>query len=320
MKTQVRKWVWGLALVVAGWVSAPLLAQQALDGTVTVEGSAVIKRQPEVLRVQVDLLAKGKDLKEALAKLKERREATRTLLAALNPVQGSVEFGEPVVTTGKSQRQRQMEMLVAQRLRARGKKAPPVTENAPVVVSASFKADLPLKAASPEDLLVVAAGLQDKIKALDLGGLKEFQRMSPQEEELAEEMTDMRDEMDRGEIKPGEPVFVYVAKISEEDRAKAMAEAYQKARLEAGRLARAAGAEVGALKHLQGQTVGAPGSEDSPSPYYARDYEYRMMLGRASRSADGEQSSTEAVGAQPVKVTFRVSVTAAFTLKPAVSK
>ena len=45
---------------------------QPQEGTVTGVGSAEIKRPAEVLRVQVELVVKGKDLKEAIAKLKER--------------------------------------------------------------------------------------------------------------------------------------------------------------------------------------------------------------------------------------------------------
>src|SRR5262249_39977119 len=69
-------------------------AQEPPAGTVTGQGSADVKRLPEILRIQVEVLAKGKDLKEALARLKERREAAQARLLALGAPKTAVVFGE----------------------------------------------------------------------------------------------------------------------------------------------------------------------------------------------------------------------------------
>src|ERR1700736_3021940 len=102
-----------LALVVF-LTKAPAFAgsPQPSDSTVAATGTAVLRRQPDLLRVQVDLLAKGKDLKEALAKLKTRQEAARARLAGLKPIPGSIETGDPVLNTGKNDRQRLLEILL----------------------------------------------------------------------------------------------------------------------------------------------------------------------------------------------------------------
>src|SRR5438045_617574 len=81
-------------------------------GTVSANGTAEVKRPAEALRVQVELVAKGKDLPEALARLKDRREAARKQLAALGAAADAVEIGEPVLGGDKSAQQQQMERMM----------------------------------------------------------------------------------------------------------------------------------------------------------------------------------------------------------------
>jgi uncharacterized protein YggE len=282
---------------------------------VTGLGSVEIKRQPEVLRVQVEVLAKGKDVADALAKLKERRAAAEKKLADLGAAKEAVAFGEPALTAEKTDRQRQMEMMVRDRLSRKGGKNDPKAKQPPaVVVSATLKAELPLKAGTPEEFLALAHGLTEKIKAADLGGQKELKQLSPQEEEAAEE-TAAEVGMSGEEPQRGEPLILYVSKISEEEHDKALAEAFQKARREAGRLARSAGAELGPLHHLA--NTSQSGGDIDPEMYaYSRANYYRMMQGNRS----GEDRATEAVGVQPGKTTFRVMVTASFLVKKPADK
>ena len=61
MKTHPRS-IQLLAVALASWGLAPVSAQTPAAGTVTGHGAAEIRRQPEFLRVQVEVLAKGKDL------------------------------------------------------------------------------------------------------------------------------------------------------------------------------------------------------------------------------------------------------------------
>src|SRR4051812_5222260 len=51
------------------------------DGTVTAIGTATVERKPDVVRMQVELSAEGKDVKEALASLKSQEKAVREKLA-----------------------------------------------------------------------------------------------------------------------------------------------------------------------------------------------------------------------------------------------
>ena len=300
-----------LALAATAFASAQVPPEGSVSGT----GTAVLKRPPEVLRVHVELTAKGKDLKEALAKLAERREAARLQLAGLGAVKESIKFGETALTSEKTDRQRQMEMMVRERVRSGGKK-PAKPQAEPVVVGATLKADWALAAGEPEALMLTAHALQEKVKAADLAGLKDM-KLTPQEEELAEEMAALAGQFGPGgtmnDPKRGEPTFVFVAKVPEAERAKAMADAYQKARAEAARLAQAAGMELGTLRQLHHQPQ-APGAEmQFPGDYEGHGYPspYRMR----GLPAGDENAPDEAVGTQPGKVTLRLTVTAAFALQ-----
>jgi len=62
-------------------------------------------------------LAKGKTLPEALARLKDRRDAARKQLASLGSTADAIEIGEPV-TGGEKGGQQQMERIMA-RMQAR---------------------------------------------------------------------------------------------------------------------------------------------------------------------------------------------------------
>ena len=58
----------------------------------------------------------------------------------------------------------------------------------PVLVSVQFTAEWKLDAKTPEDLLIAVHALQEKIKGADLAGMKDAEKLSPEQEEMLEEM------------------------------------------------------------------------------------------------------------------------------------
>jgi uncharacterized protein YggE len=116
------------------------------------------------------------------------------------------------------------------------------------------------------------------------------------------------------EQKPGQPAFLFVSRISEAERDKALAEAFEKAKQQATRLAKAAGAQLGALKSLAGNA--AMGGGDYDVYQYGRDNSpsHQMMQAMRNRQSSGEEETVEAIGAEPGPVSINVSVTAAFDL------
>lgn len=298
-----------LFIALAGGLHAAR-AQTGKGGTIAGAGAAEVKRQPQFLRVQIELLAKGKDLKEALGRMKERRDVLKLVLGKLDALPESIAFGEPALGSEKTDQQKQFAAMVSQRLRAGGKPTPKSKETPPVVVTVTLKFDIPLKAGSVEELLISSHELQEKIKSADLAGMKEFEKLSPQEEELAEEMRMSGMMGGQEEPKRGEPLFVYVGKIGETDAAKALAEAFAKAQQEAAELAKAAGVDLGPLHHLETQQQA--GSEEDYA--YAMRYnaygQYRQPMPPALAQP------REAVSMRAGPVIYRVAVAAQFQVKP----
>lgn len=310
MKVSLMKMLCRLLLtfaVLAG--PGNLAAQNSPAGQISVSGVVDIKHAAELLRVQVELTGKGKDLKEALAKLNEKKDLAVAQLVNLGAAKGDVVLSDPNTLTERNDRQRQMEMMMMMR---RGGAKKPDAKNKqpdPVVVSATLKADLKLKAGSPEELLLSGHTLQEKVKAADLGGSKENEKLSPKDEELAEEMQEMNRVMaESGEPRRGEPTFQYVYKIPKADYDKALKDAFTKASAQAGLLARAAGVELGSLHSLQSMASATP--NDPYAEYYSR-------MGRTmTREEDtGNTDTMEAVGSNPVKVSLKVVLNAAFQIK-----
>jgi hypothetical protein len=177
-------------------------------------------------------------------------------------------------------------------------------------------AEWKLSAKSPDELLLAVHALQEKIKAADLAGMKDAEKLSPEQEEMLEEAEDpdMMGFNSNIEVKPGEPVFMYVSRISDAERDKALAEAFQKARAHATRLAKAAGAELGNLKSLTAHNA-------SPRDYDVsggrNQYAYQMIqMARAQAGLDDDEANdTEALGVEPGPVKINVTIMAVFDLK-----
>ncbi|QDT41963.1 hypothetical protein Pan241w_20430 [Gimesia alba] len=281
-------------------------------GTVSGNGTVVIKKTPAVMRMQIDLLSKASSLKEALAGLKERIEATRAQLAAFGADKASIKLGEPKLSAGKSDRQQQMEALLLERMKSlnRGKTQKKNAPTSPVTVSVQLSVEWKLKAKTVEELLLTTHPLQKKIKDADLGGLKAASKLSPEEQEIMEEMGERAMYGGDGEAKPGEPVFSFASPISQEEEDKALAEAFQKARSQASRLSKAAGYELGKLNSI---------SSDAGSSGEENEYGYRSAYYSVARSLysaeNSEDSQAEAVSVLPKQVKYHVTVTAGFELK-----
>lgn len=281
----------------------------AAPGLVTGVGTATLKRLPDVLRVQVQIGGEGKTLKDALAKLAARREACRKKLLALGAVEASIAF-EDAKPDGAADPRVQAAMMMRARMNRGGARPPttgPATGGAggatPQRVAAVVKAEWTLTATTGEDLLVAASELQERIKAADLADTR---TASLEEQELREERAGMNEDGEQGPP-PGEPGFLYVAKLPADQRTAALADAFKKAKAGAAELARSAGAELGGLKQLQSQSM--PDVDAYQMMQYGRYNPY--LYQQSQQNAD----PSEAVAPQPGPVTLRLTVSASFALK-----
>jgi uncharacterized protein YggE len=316
-----------LLTVTSCWVALATLepgevrAQLPTNGTIAGQGQVELKRQPHTLRVYVDVMAKGKSLREALDKLRDQRQSARRNLELFGAAPDSIKFGDPTIETERNDRRfQQMMMMQAMANPAGNKNAPKAKEAPSILVSCSLKAEFPLKPASPEELLLAAHALEERIKGADLGGTKGLKQASAQDEELAQEQAGMFGDPSGNENhKPGEPAFTYVCKISAEERARALASAFALAKSEAALLARAAGVQLERLSSLfdaSSPTYTNPGEEEGMVMRGGRAYFIDRMTGQIRISdPDDVHHEPEAIGSQPNKVRFRITLTASFDVK-----
>src|SRR5688572_4158475 len=82
-----------LAILACRDAAAQADAAAAGGGTVTGSGAVTVSRQPNVLRMTIELPAEGKDIKEAIANLKKEREALAAKIAKLGAAKDKVTFG-----------------------------------------------------------------------------------------------------------------------------------------------------------------------------------------------------------------------------------
>jgi uncharacterized protein YggE len=299
-------------------VQAQFAGQEA--GVVAGNGVVQISRQPETMRVTIAIQGKGATLKDALAAVKKQTDSAKKQLTTLGADKDSIKVESPKITAQQNDQQQQMQMMMMQRMNKPGKgnKKAAAKPPEPVLVSAALTAEWKLEAKAPEELLIAVHALQEKIKGADLAGMKEAEKLSPEQEEMLEEMEAAqsfnRYSSNEGP-KPGEPLFMFVSRISEAERDKAVGEAFQKAKAKAAKLAKAAGAELGALKSLSATSTSGNNNEN----YQYNSYAYRAMQmavrrGQIDDDEDGLPDASEALGVEPGPVKFNVTVMASFDL------
>jgi len=290
-------------------VAAALLAHGALgadNSTVTSTGTATLQKPPTMVRVTCEITANGKDAAEALTKLTQLRSDLKTKLQALGPIDG-VAINDPSFGTGTglSERQQQMQMLMAMN---RGGKKP---EANTVTVSARIKAAFPLNSASPDDLLIKAREIEDKIRgiftATNSAATPATKPASAEEQEVAEEMVQQQQPDMPGLQKPGEPHFAYVFPVDDNEAVKVTSQALADARSGATVLATASGLKLGDVVTLRPGTDA--GSQNNP---YA-DYIESVTQAVAPPKEPGVREGT---GDDPGNVRYEVAVSVTYALKP----
>jgi uncharacterized protein YggE len=117
--------------------------------------------------------------------------------------------------------------------------------------------------------------------------------------------------------KPGEPHFVFVARLAAQDRQTALTDAFAKAKLQATELAKAAGAGLGPLTGLSSMNSSGGGY---PSPYarygnYGRgEYDFVQQV---AQTASPDEQQSEALAPRPDGVAFDFVVNATFAIAAA---
>ena len=167
---------------------------------------------------------------------------------------------------------------------------------------------------------MLAQGIQDKIKAADLAGAKEAEKLSPEEEELAEEAAKMMASSSaRRRRSPASRTSCSSPCFPKEDREKAMAEAFAKAKAQAAELAKAAGVGLGPLLGVSGSCTGQSNIGGNEFNEYSRYggssplANIRQLMAQQT-GEDPTETQNEAMSTDPGTLAFTCCVTATFGL------
>lgn len=274
------------------------------EGTVAGNGQSIISHPAQILRMSTTLTAEAKNITDAIAKLKELQNSDRKKLTDLGATAESIEFGAAQLPSAVDPRQQYIQRMMAQQAARSGAK--PAAKEPTVTVTCTLKAEWPIKSA-PDSVLADNYALQQKVKAAQLAGGKDAKSVTPEEQEVLDEAQGMADQNGQAAAS-GEPAFVYVMHVSDEDRAAATADAFGKAKADAARLAKAAGTELAGLRKATSSSS-IPGDGNDESQRY-----YMMMRGMNGAPSTAAPSS-EATSLQAGPVTLQVDVTATFAVK-----
>lgn len=283
-------------------------ATAQFDG-ISVEGSAESSEQAEVMRMSVTIEAQGADLNAAMESLLKKKKKATIKVEKLEPVEGTIKFGDISAGGGQGDSS-QMMQLMKRRFGDDPRMAQMMKVKPPVKLTISITADWKLEPAEPGELMLACDALKQKISKTDFVGESE-DKLSPEQEELAEEMAQMMNEYGGGggESTPaGTPSFYYVRVISAELQDELLGKAFDDAKQQAMRLAKATKSELGELKQLSSTDIG--GSSDPYEAYYRSQ---RQAFVPTAETLEG--GAIEAISQTPSKADHSVSVSATFGIK-----
>ena len=266
-------------------------------------GSSTIVKMPQTMRLQAQLNVDGRDAQDAVAKLNEKKAAVKRKLIDLGANEGSVQFTN---LQERSAAERAAEVAWIARTRMSAPWPAATTRPIPgVSLSCMLKADWAIKARNETDLLLEAIAIQEKVRAAGIAG-REVSGLPPAESAWRVEMEAIA-QMSGASLQR-KISFIFVSKLTPEERTKAAAEAFARAKEQASILAKAAGSELGGVRQLSSH-IGMP--ENFPMP----DYEIYRYGYAISQAAQPPYSGDEAIGLEPAAVSALLIVQATFAMK-----
>jgi hypothetical protein len=177
-----------------------------------------------------------------------------------------------------------------------------------------LKAEWPLTATEPAKALSLASQIEQKIKAEDLAGKKDMEKLSSADQEALEES---EGQPSYGEYGPdqeeGQILLLYVAKVSKKDQAETLKKAFDKAKAQAEQMVAAAGMRLGAIRQVRSGMDSATSQLREFGEMADNPYAYRMMQQLAAGGLDGEDQ-TEAIAAAPGSLKHHAMLTGTFQM------
>jgi len=293
----------------------PAHAPRSEGGTVIGHGQVTLRPLPTALQLNLWLSAKGENAEKAVARLKQRQRAASDQLEKLGANKKSIRHQSLSIAQGDSEERRRLQQMIRQRMR--GARQAGKTSKGPktVKVTSLLSAEFPLTAKDADEAFLAAHRLKDQVKAAKLAVSAEDEKLSAEGEEEAGDEDDS-DPFGRRGRDPNVPTISYLARISREAQAKAMAEAFEKAKEDAATSACAARVEPGALMRVENHV--APTRDTSgPDSEYRQSRRYGPAVEEDNEEGEGEEpqeAQGESVAPEPGQVAFQVTATAIFRI------
>ncbi|EAQ78529.1 SIMPL domain-containing protein [Blastopirellula marina] len=297
------------------WAFAILAMVTSIDqtwatepGVIKSDGTHILKRNPAELKLSIELLGRGKTLKEALSKLKEKQTAAQDIVQALGAEMDSLTFDDPTTTSRSSEMMEKMREVIRSRVRNSGGPTPEgLKVQETITVSSKLQIHWKLQAEDVIAKLEEVTALRKKIEESDIAGV-EGEEISLADQELMEEAEAFGyNSFSSGEeIKPGTPQISYRASITSQERRDALKAAFATARSNAAELAAAAGMKVTGLRSMEANSSGL-------SPNLQNYYRYGGGY-REESDADVETDPLQAASPKFAEIPFVFVISAQFNV------
>jgi uncharacterized protein YggE len=272
------------------------------------QGTATLVRPADHLHLEVQVNARGKDVPEAMSKLKDLETEVQKKLAAIQD--GKFVFDASRLDADDDPQKNYMRMMQAM-ANPNARKKPAAPQGVSAVTT--LRCDWELKGSNADEVSLAAYQLQEKVKASNAwkpaGAAND---LKAQEEAEENDQSNMQMQMNYpgAAAKPGQPVFTFIATFPQEEISKGTAQAFESAKQQASDLAKAAGKSLGELTELDGSRNNVGMSPDNPMAQYIA-----MMQAASEQKPAAGREPNVIVGDQPGAVSMQVAVTARFQLK-----
>src|SRR5437588_4537145 len=247
-----------------GQVESPLKS-----GTIHATGQYELKLKPQKLRMTIAVQTEGANAKSALESFVAHKERVKKELVAMKADEASIEFGTTLVSGSVAGMPAEAQPYEAQYIAQIARAAPNVnTADIPTIVHAvaRVRAEWPLPTSDPDALALLPESLREQVKARDLMGEKNKAKLEGRQQEKLDEFQ-AAVQANGGASLSSEvtPVFtaLFVAKVDDDTRKKAVKAAYDRAVAQAELLATATGHKIGELVTLRSSDIPPSGPDET---------------------------------------------------------
>jgi uncharacterized protein YggE len=274
---------------------------------VTVTASETIQLEPSVIRLRLRMAIEGRDGKTALDTLHDHQQRVEKELVFLGATKEAIEFSEAnviveipgVVNFEQARKSSQQQMAQMRNMNPQMKMAGGDEEiseaDLPHIHTARswVKADWAITSPIDDKTRILPSNLKRQVIEKDLKGQVYTEKLTPQEQVMVRSLSGSNFSYSVPNAADSNCRFVFVAKLSDEQLAKATNLAMAKAKKKAEQMATTAGASLGKVIGVSQTIARAPGNNYGHTNWNPYVTVYQEMDPAATSSKDDEREFTD---------------------------